>query len=45
MEENTTLTANLALVISLKSENNKERVLFFTEPTADFIHIYIGWQR
>ena len=21
------------------------RVLFFTEPTADFIHMFIGWQR
>ena len=38
MEENTTLTANLALVISLNSERTKERELLFTEPTADFIH-------
>ena len=42
MDENTTLMANLALVISLKSVKIKERVLLLTEPTADFIH-YVNW--
>lgn len=39
MEENTTLTASLAFVISLKSEKIKDKDVIFKEPTADFIHI------
>src|SRR5690606_23765404 len=42
MEEKTTLMDSLALVISLKSNNIRERELLFMEPTADFIQKTIG---
>lgn len=45
MAEKTTLTANLALVISLKSENTTWNALGSNTPAADFIRTIYGPQR
>jgi len=45
MAEKTTLTANLALVISLKSENTTCNALGSITPAADFIRTIYGPQR
>ena len=45
MAEKTTLTANLALVISLKSENTTWNALGSKTPAADFIRSIYGPQR
>ena len=45
MAEKTTLTANLALVISLKSENTTWNALGSKTPAADFIRTIYGAQR